>query len=134
MDVLDLLAEPLNLCIHRSDAETCGWGTGILDNQKIDEFNNIEYSENLHCLIVKIRSSKFCRDISINGQFGTKITCAKTMTTKQLTNLVITFKMYAFTYTLKTLLNLIKPFFLTNQDLWFTQMGFGSNQLECLFD
>ena len=75
--MLPLYTKPTNTHVIGSTAVVCGWETVSQDDVLDDATGDAKYSQNLHCMDLKLLSPPFCRQTFLTGDFAKKVICGE---------------------------------------------------------
>ena len=93
IEIPDLYKKAVNTRLMKFSGTVCGWGS-VVDEQTHDEaddcFEDVVYSDNLHCMSVFLYTHRRCSAAIENGDFRRKLFCGVTCLPGQMTTLVIT--------------------------------------------
>ena len=93
IEIPDLYTKSVNTRSLQFSGSVCGWGS-VVDEQTHhvagDCFEDVVYSDNLHCMSVILYSCSRCSIAIEKGDFRRKLFCGVTYRPGQMTTLVIT--------------------------------------------
>ena len=96
--MLPLYTKPTNLHQIGARALVCGWGTVSQDDVLDDATGDAKYSQNLHCMDLKLLSPPLCRQSLLTGDFGKKVICGQAIGTHHNITLVSFYFVNKFTF------------------------------------
>ena len=77
IEILPLYSKPIDLRQIGTIALLCGWGTASQGDVLDDATGDAKYSQNLHCMDLKLLRPPLCRQSFLTGDFGRKIICGQ---------------------------------------------------------
>ena len=89
IEILPLYSKPINLRQIGTIALLCGWGTVPQDDVLNDGTGDAQYLQNLHCVNIKLFSSKVCKRSFLARDFKAKLICGEAVGEHQKITLVI---------------------------------------------
>ena len=89
IEILPLYSKPIQLHRTRADGLVCGWETVSQDDVLDDATGDAKYSQNLHCMNVRLLGQLPCQRAFLRRDFRRKLICGQSLIRHQKITLVI---------------------------------------------